>query len=267
MSAQLRSPVFVLAWLALPLAALAQTPIYRAQMEAGSGTRNVTGPTDGNNVSNATLAAVISRSTVAESGGPVVSAGSSTGTAQTGPGRIAFFGSSSGSTSAFRAPSFGNGWTSGYASLNDSFTVLAPGCASCTDALGVMTFAIRFDGRTTAAGSATGDLVGNGTGIAGGSWEGSSEWRSFVNVQAPAAWFAPMPYVVDAAATGRYHDGTNVASPGLTSTGLAVGTYTFEKLAVDGVVLQEAVAVGQRDLRVAGLKHPLAPGIECGARL
>jgi hypothetical protein len=165
---------------------------------------------------------------VAESGGPVVSNGSSTGTAQTGPGRIAFFGSSAGSTSAFRAPSFGNGWTSGYASLNDNFTLLAPGCAACTDALGVMSFAIRFDGRATAAGSATGDLVGNGTGIAGGSWEGSSEWRSFVNVQAPAAWFAPMPAFVDAAATGRYHDGTNVASPGFTSTGLAVGTYTFE---------------------------------------
>ncbi len=232
MSTQVRSQVvtraIALASLAVPLAALAQSPAYRAQMEAGSGTRNVGGPYDGNNVSNDTFAAVISRSTVAESGGPVVSQGSSAGTAQTGPGRIAFFGSSSGSTSAFRAPSFGNGWTSGYAALSDNFTLLAPGCAACTGALGVMTFSVQFDGRASAGGTATGDLVGNATGIAGGSWEGSSEWRSFVNVQAPAAWFAPLPAFVDAAATGRYHDGTNVASPGYSSTGLAVGIYTFE---------------------------------------
>jgi hypothetical protein len=228
MTAQVRSQALALACLALPLVALAQEPAYTAQMVAGSGTRNVGGPLDGNGVSNATQASVISQSTVAESGGSVVSAGSSTGTARTGPGRIEFFGSSSGSTSAFQAPSFGSGGTSGYASLNDNFTVLAPGCAACTGALGVLTFTIQFDGRATAGGSATGDLVGNSTGIAGGSWEGSSEWRSFVNVQAPAAWFAPMPSTVDAAATGRYIDGTNVASPGLTSTGLAVGAYTFE---------------------------------------
>jgi hypothetical protein len=228
MSTQLRSQVFVLAWLALPLFALANEPAYRAQMVASSGTRNIPGPSDGNNVSNATLASVISRSTVTESGGPVVSTGNSLGTAQTGPGRIEFFGSSSGTTSAFRAPSVGSSGTSGYASLNDNFTILAPGCAACTDALGVLSFAVRFDGRPTATGTAIGDIVGDATGIAGGSWEGSGEWRSFVNVQAPAAWSAPVPYIVDATATGRFHDGTNVASPGFTSTGLAVGTYTFE---------------------------------------
>jgi hypothetical protein len=228
MSHPVRSQALALACLALTLAAHAQQPNYRAQMEAGSGTRNVSGPYDGNNVSNSTFAAVISQSTVTESGGPVVSTGNSTGTAQTGPGRIEFFGASSGSTSAFRAPSFGNGWTSGYAALSDNFTVLAPGCAACTGAFGVMSFAIEFYGRATAAGSATGDLVGVVNGIAGGSWEGSSEWRSFVNVQAPAAQFLSTPFYVDAAATGRYRDGTNVASPGLSSTGLPVGTYTFE---------------------------------------
>lgn len=228
MTALHRSKAWALAGLALPLVALAQEPSYRAQMQAGSGTRNVSGPTEGNDVSNATLASVLSRSTVTESGGPVVSTGNSTGTAETGPGRIEFFGSSSGTTSAFQAPSFGNGWTAGYAALSDNFTLLAPDCAACTGALGVMSFTIQFDGRATAGGSATGDLVGNATGIAGGSWEGSSEWRSFVNVQAPAAWFAPMPSTIDAAATGHYIDGTNVASPGLRSTGLAAGGYTFE---------------------------------------
>lgn len=228
MSAPHLSKALALACLALPLVVLAQQPSYRAQMEAGSGTRNVSGPYDGNNVSNSTLAAVISRSTVTESGGPVVSTGNSTGTAQTGPGRIDFFGSSAGSTSAFRAPSFGNGWTSGYAALSDNFTILAPGCASCTGAFGVVSFAIQFDGRATAAGSATGDLVGVVNGIAGGSWEGSSEWRSFVSVQAPAARYLATPWYIDAAATGRYRDGTNVADPGPSTTGLPVGTYTFE---------------------------------------
>ncbi len=228
MSAQVRSLAVVLAGLALPLAVLAQTPAYRAQVEAGSGTRNVSGPTDRNNVSNDTFASVLSRSTVAESGPSVGSTGSSAGTAKTGLGRIEFFGTSSGSTTAFRAPSVGSGRVGGYAAIGDNFTLLAPGCAACTGALGIMTFAIQFDGRTTAAGTATGDLIGNSTGIAGGSWEGYSEWRSFVNLQAPAAWSAPMPSTIDATATGRFIDGTNVSSPGFTATGLAVGIHTFE---------------------------------------
>ncbi len=232
MSTQVRSQAvgraLALAGLALPLAALAQQPAYRAQMEAGSGTRNVSGPYDSNGLTNDTFATVTSRSTVLESGGSVVSMGNSTGISRTGPGRIDFFGSSSGSTSAFRAPSGGSGGTSGYAALNDNFTVLAPGCSACTGAFGVMSFAIQFDGRATAAGSATGDLVGIVNGIAGGSWEGSSEWRSFVSVQAPAAQFLPTPWYADAASTGSYRDGTNVVNPGFSSTGLPVGTHTFE---------------------------------------
>jgi hypothetical protein len=228
MPAHVQSKVLAAACLAMPLVALAQQPAYTAQTEAGSGTRNVSGPYDGNSISNPTFAAVISRSAVAESGGPVVSSGDSTGIAQTGPGRIEFFGSASGSTSAFRAPSGGSGGTSGYAALNDNFTILAPGCATCTGAFGIMSFAIQFNGRATAAGSATGDLVGNVNGIAGGSWQGSSEWRSFVSVQAPAARYLPTPWYVDAASEGRYRDGTNVVNPGFSSTGLPDGTYTFE---------------------------------------
>jgi hypothetical protein len=232
MSTQVRSQAvaraLALAGLALPLAALAQQPAYRAQMEAGSGTRNVSGPYDSNGLTNDTFATVTSRSTVLESGGSVVSMGNSTGISRTGPGRIDFFGSSSGSTSAFRAPSGGSGGTSGYAALNDNFTVLAPGCSACTGAFGVMSFAIQFDGRATAAGSATGDLVGIVNGIAGGSWEGSSEWRSFVSVQAPAARYLPTPWYVDAASEGRYRGGTNVVNPGFSSAGLPVGTYSFE---------------------------------------
>ncbi len=232
MSTQVRSQAvaraLALAGLALPLAALAQQPAYRAQMEAGSGTRNVSGPYDSNGLTNDTFATVTSRSTVLESGGSVVSMGNSTGISRTGPGRIDFFGSSSGSTSAFRAPSGGSGGTSGYAALNDNFTILAPGCATCTGAFGVMSFAIQFDGRATAAGSATGDLVGIVNGIAGGSWEGSSEWRSFVSVQAPAARYLPTPWYVDAASEGRYRGGTNVVNPGFSSAGLPVGTYSFE---------------------------------------
>ncbi len=228
MTTRTRWQTLALACLALPLGAWAQDPAYRAQTQASSGTRNVSGPTDGSDVTNPSFASGASQSTVVESGGPVVSTGSSTSIARTGPGRIDFFGTAAGSTSAFRAPSVGSARAGGYASLNDNFTVLAPGCAACTDAIGVMTVAIRFDGRPTAAGSAVGDIVGDATGIAGGSWEGYSEWRSFVNVQAPAAWFAPLPAVIDAAATGHYIDGTNVASPGLTSTGVAVGTHSFE---------------------------------------
>lgn len=225
-------PALLAAGLALVLAAQAQQPSYVATMEAGTGTRNVIGPSDLQGQTSAIAAAVSSLSGVIENqpasggGGPVVSSADSQGAARVGPGRIEFASATAAQTSAFRAPSSGGAGIRGYASLNDQFTLLAPGCAACTGQYAVMTFALSFSGLATTAGSATGDIVGSAQ--SGGGWSGYSQWRSYASVQAPAARYLAVPWYVDAAATGDYRDGTDVANPGGTSTGLGIGTHTFE---------------------------------------
>lgn len=216
--------------LMLPLAAQAVPASYTAQVLAGSGTRNLPGPSDHNQDTDPVGAFTSSQSSVAEKGGiggAVDSFGASTGTARTGPGRIELTGSTQGRTSAFNVPSVGMGGLQGYGQLNDNFVIHADGCFSCSPgSLGMMTFAVAFDGKLSGAGSVTGDRIGSAQG--GGAWHSVTQWRSYFNIQAPSTQYTSLPWNIDAAATSTHREGTELANSVQEDTGLGSGVHTFE---------------------------------------
>jgi hypothetical protein len=196
---------------------------FSARVSASSTTRNAAGPNNASADTGPMGAVQDASSDVKDSLAPrpgrpnsYASNGLANAFASTGPGLIRLHAEAGGATDSTQAPSLGRGSASALGLMRDSFTVLAPGCATCLNGSpGVMTFSLIFDGSLDGGAAYSSTLPPS---LGGGGYDFDAGWSTTFGLTSGFG---------NASGSGASTYSGDVDSVGQIDSGLGLGSHTL----------------------------------------